>query len=99
MDRMNLSFGCTTKCCIIRIRKGNKYNTCCIYGKSTFFQGSGLVHTLTLCNPSETLITIHPTTKKEEAYQLFRLMKRSIDFWMKLYMEQPQGFKRKGQKH
>ena len=59
-------FGCTTKCCVINIGKGSKYNGCCIHGEHPLFQGSGLVHNITLRTPDHALLTIRLTTKKEE---------------------------------
>src|SRR6267142_4732517 len=39
--------GHTTKCCIINIGKGNKYNAICTHGECPLFQGRGLSHTIT----------------------------------------------------
>src|SRR6267142_2771998 len=59
--------GRTTNCCVINIRKGNKYNAVCIHGEHPLFQGCGLSHTITLRAPTHTLITIRLASSKEEA--------------------------------
>ena len=48
----------TTRCCVINMGKGSKYNGCCIHGEHPLFQGSGLVHNITLHAPDHTLLTI-----------------------------------------
>jgi hypothetical protein len=62
--------------------QGNKYNTHCIHGKAPLFQGTGLVNTVTLRAPTHSLITIHPSTKKDEAFCQLRLMKWYITGWL-----------------
>ena len=42
LNELKPRFGCTTKCCIINIGKGSKYNVSCIHGEHPLFQGSGL---------------------------------------------------------
>jgi hypothetical protein len=64
------------------VGQGNKYNTRCVYGEAPFFQGTGLVNTVTLRAPTHSLITILPSTKKDEAYRQLRLMKRCITGWL-----------------
>jgi hypothetical protein len=83
IDQVRLQFGRATKCCVIQVGKGNKYNTRCIHGEAPFFQGTGLVNTVTLRAPTHNLITIRPSTKKDEAFRQLRLMKRCIAGWLR----------------
>ena len=66
LARVKPHFGRITKCCVINIGKGNKYNACCIHSECPLFQGSGLVHNITLRALDCTLLTICLTSKKEE---------------------------------
>jgi hypothetical protein len=84
LEKPNMQFGRATKCCVIQVGKGNKYNTRCIHGERPFFQGSGLVHTITLRTPSHGLITIPPTTKKDAAFREIRRMKQYVSSWLRL---------------
>src|SRR6266850_2907677 len=74
--------GHTTKCCVINIGKGNKYNTICTHGKCPLFQGHGLSHTITLHAPTHTLITIHLASSKEEVARGLLMMKRCLNGWL-----------------
>ena len=82
LARVKPRFRCTTKCCIINIGKGNKYNACCIHGKHPLFQGSSLVHNITLHAPDCTLLTIHLTSKKEEVSCRLAMMRRCLIRWL-----------------
>ena len=75
-------FGCTTKCCVINMGKGSKYNGCCIYGECPLFQGSGLVHNITLRTLDRTLLTIHLTSKKEEVSRGLVVMRCCLIGWL-----------------
>ena len=80
--RVKPRFGHTTKCCIINIGKGNKYNTCCIHGERPLFQGSSLVHSITLRTLDHTLLTIHLTSKKEEVSHRLAMIRRCLIGWL-----------------
>ena len=82
LARVEPRFGCTTKCCIINIGKGNKYNACCIHSKCPLFQGSGLVHNITLHAPDHTLLAICLTSKKEEVSCGLAMMRRCFIRWL-----------------
>ena len=82
LARVKPYFGCTTKCCVINIGRGNKYNACCIHGKCPLFQGSGLVHNITLRAPDRTLLTIRLTSKKEEVSRGLAMMRRCLIGWL-----------------
>jgi hypothetical protein len=82
LDRVKPQFGCTTKCCVINIGKGNEYNACCIHGKCPLFQGSGLVHNITLCTQDHTLLTICLTSKKEEVSCGLVMMRCCLIGWL-----------------
>jgi hypothetical protein len=82
IHQTRLQFGQATKCCVIHVGQGKKYNTRCVHGKAPFFQGTGLVNTVTLHAPTHSLITILPSTKKDEAYRQLCLMKRCITGWL-----------------
>ena len=72
----------TTKCCVINIGKGNKYNACCIHGEHPLFQGSSLVHNITLRTPDRTLLIIRLTSKKEEVSCGLMMMRRCLIGWL-----------------
>src|SRR5882672_803139 len=74
--------GRTTKCCVINIRKGNKYNAVCTHGERPLFQGRGLSHTITLRAPTHTLITIRLASSKEEVARRLLMMRRCLDGWL-----------------
>jgi hypothetical protein len=82
LARVKPRFRRTTKCCIINIGKGNKYNTCCIHGERPLFQGSGLVHNIILCTPDRTLLIICLTSKKEEVSRGLTMMRRCLIGWL-----------------
>ena len=79
---IKLQFGCTTKCCIINMGKGSKYNGCCIHGEHPLFQGSGLVHNITLHALDCTLLTIHLTSKKAEVSHGLVMMRHCLIRWL-----------------
>ena len=62
--------------------KGSKYNGCCIHGERPLFQGSGLVHNITLCALDRTLLTIHLTFKNEEVSHRLVAMRRCLIGWL-----------------
>ena len=82
LARVKPRFGRTTKCCVINIGKGNKYNACCIHGKRPLFQGSSLVHNITLRAPDRTLLIIHLTSKKEEVSRGLAMMRHCLIGWL-----------------
>jgi len=82
IDKVPLKFGCTTKCCIIYVGRGSKFNTCCIHGESPLFQGRGLAHTVTIRAPTHTIIAIPLAAKEQEALHKQRLMARCIEGWL-----------------
>jgi hypothetical protein len=82
LARVKPRFRHTTKCCVINIGKGNKYNTCCIHGERPLFQGSSLVHNITLHAPDCTLLTICLTSKKEEVSHGLVMMRRCLIGWL-----------------
>ena len=82
LARVKPRFGCTTKCCVINIGKGSKYNACCIHGERPLFQGSGLVHNITLRAPDCTLLTIHLISKKEEVSRGLAMMRQRLIRWL-----------------
>ena len=82
LTRFKPRFGRTTKCCIINIGKGNKYNTCCIHSECPLFQGSSLVHNIILRTPDRTLLTICLTSKKEEVSCGLAMMRRCLIGWL-----------------
>ena len=71
-------FRCTTKCCIINMGKGSKYNSCWIHGECPLFLGSGLVHNITLCALEHTFLTICLTSKKEEVSHGLVMMRHCL---------------------
>jgi hypothetical protein len=75
-------FGHTTKCCVINMGKGSKYNGCCIHGERPLFQGSSLVHNITLCALDHTLLTIRLTSKKEEVSRRLVAMRHCLIGWL-----------------
>src|SRR6267142_2155048 len=89
LDELKPRFGRTTKCCIINIGKGSKYNASCIHGKRPLFQGSGLVHNITLRTPVHTLITICLTSKKEEVSHGLLMMRHCLSGWLGSSRELP----------
>ena len=72
----------TTKCCVINMGKGSKYNGCCIHSECPLFQGSSLVHNITLCTPDRALLTICLTSKKEEVSHGLVMMRRCLIGWL-----------------
>ena len=82
LTRVKPRFGRTTKCCIINMGKCSKYNGCCIHGECPLFQGSGLVHNITLHAPDHTLLTIRLTSKKEEVSHGLVAMRRCLIGWL-----------------
>src|SRR6267142_674678 len=72
----------TTKCCVINIGKGNKYNAVCTHGKRPLFQGQGLSHTITLRAPTHTLITIRLASSKEEVARGLLMMRHWLNRWL-----------------
>ena len=62
--------------------KGSKYNGCCIHGECPLFQGSGLVHNITLSTPDRALLTIHLTSKKEEVSRGLVAMRHCLIGWL-----------------
>jgi len=89
LDKLKPQFRRTTKCCVINIGKGSKYNASCIHGERPLFQGSGLVHNITLRTPVHTLITIHLTSKKEEVSHGLLMMRRCLSGWLSSSQELP----------
>jgi hypothetical protein len=75
-------FRCTTKCCVINMGKGSKYNGCCIHSKRPLFQGSGLVHNITLHAPDCALLTICLTSKKEEVSHGLVMIRCCLIRWL-----------------
>jgi len=67
IDKVSLKFGHATKCCVIHVGQGSKFNTCYVHGKPPLFQGRGLTHTVTLKATTHNIITIPLATKKQEA--------------------------------
>jgi hypothetical protein len=82
LARVKPRFGRTTKCCIINIGKGNKYNACCIHGERPLFQGRGLVLNIILHAPDRTLLIIRLTSKKEEVSRGLAMMRRCLIGWL-----------------
>ena len=82
LTRVKPQFGCITKCCVINIGKGNKYNTCCIHGECPLFQGSGLAHNIILHAPDRTLLIICLTSKKEEVSHGLAMMRHCLIRWL-----------------
>ena len=82
LARVKPRFGCTTKCCVINIGKGNKYNACCIHSERPLFQGSSLVHNIILRAPDRTLLTICLASKKEEVSHGLAMMRRCLIGWL-----------------
>ena len=72
----------TTKCCVINMGKGSKYNGCCIHGEHPLFQGSGLVHNITLRALDRTRLTICLTSKKEEVSRRLVVMRHCLIGWL-----------------
>jgi hypothetical protein len=62
--------------------KGSKYNGCYIHDEHPLFQGSGLVHNITLCTPDHTLLTIGLTSKKEEVSHGLVMMRHCLIGWL-----------------
>jgi len=89
LDELKPRFGRTIKCCVINIGKGNKYNASCIHGERPLFQGSGLVHNITLRTPVHTLITIPLTSKKEEVSHKLLMMRCCLSGWIGSSQELP----------
>jgi len=81
-SKLKPQFGRTTQCCVINIGKGSKYNARCIHGERPLFQGSGLVHTITLRALAHALITIRLTSKKEEVSHGLLMMRRCLLGWL-----------------
>ena len=82
IDRVPLKFGCTTKCCIIHVGQGSKFNTCCIHGEHPLFQGRGLTHMVMIRSPTHDIIAIPLTAKEQEALCKQRLMQQCIEGWL-----------------
>ena len=82
LTQVKPQFGHTTKCCIINMGKGSKYNGCCIHGECPLFQGSSLVHNITLRALDRTLLTIRLTSKKEEVSCGLVVMRRCLIGWL-----------------
>jgi len=82
LNELKPRFGHTTKCCIINIGKGSKYNASCIHSERPLFQGSSLIHNITLHTPVYTLITICLTSKKEEVSHGLLMMRRCLSGWL-----------------
>jgi len=89
VSKLKPQFGRTTQCCIINIGKGSKYNARCVHGEHPLFQGSGLVHTITLRAPANALITICLTSKKEEVLHRLLMMRRCLLGWLSSSQELP----------
>jgi len=68
INRVSLKFGCTTKCCVIYVGQGNKFNTRCIHGEQPIFQGRGLTHTVTIRAPGQTSSPSHLQSRKKKPY-------------------------------
>jgi hypothetical protein len=75
-------FGRTTKCYVINMGKGSKYNGCCIYDERPLFQGSSLVHNITLRALDCTLLTICLSFKKEEVSHGLVAMRCCLIGWL-----------------
>ena len=82
LARVKPRFGRTTKCCVINIGKGSKYNACCIHSERPLFQGSGLVHNITLHARDHALLTIRLTSKKEEVSCGLAMMRHCLIRWL-----------------
>ena len=82
LARVKPRFRRTTKCCIISIGKGNKYNACCIHSEHPLLQGSGLVHNIILRTPDRTLLIICLTSKKEEVSRRLAMMRCCLIGWL-----------------
>jgi len=82
IDRVPLIFGCTTKCCIIHVGRGTKFNTRCIHGERPLFQGRGLSHTVTIRAPTHIIIAIPLAAKEQEALRKQRLMVQCVEGWL-----------------
>ena len=82
VNRVSLKFGHMTKCCVIYVGRGSKFNTRCIHGEAPLFQGRGLTHTVTIRAPNHDIITIPLAAKEEEALRKQRLMMRCVKGWL-----------------
>src|SRR6267142_4141786 len=82
IDKVPLKFGCTTRCCVIHVGCGSKFNTRCIHGERPLFQGRGLSHTVEVRAPTHVIIAIPLATKEQEALRKQRLMARCVEGWL-----------------
>jgi len=82
IDRVPLKFGHTTKCCVIHVGRGSKFNTHCIHGERPLFQGRGLLHTVMIRAPTHDIIAIPLAAKEQEALCKQRLMQRCVEGWL-----------------